>query len=624
MHLYKGTVRDAVDRMSDPAFFPHIEGYFQEMFGFSAEEKEVRSWRQSWPALLTTLQAAGLDDLHLVLEYGLITTQHRVDAMLVGRRGKQTRVVVIELKQWTQARLSDSRRGLVRVGERVTLHPAHQVKTYTHYITHWVSRREFPLSVAGVAVLHNAPAPLIARLRAKAKEAGVDGVPLLGRDDLLSSQSAGELAQRLGCAGMEALAPPEFDRFLALEHRPSPELLKSASTIIEGNSSLTLTPEQEEVRQEILDTVSIHRRDGTKGIVVVTGGAGSGKTVVALKLFGELARLPGCDPRLLSPSGTVTRQMLRAVGNRFKGLISTFSTKIPFGVPESGVVVLDEAHRSRTNPAPHTRFPIVLGRLLDRARTTVLFLDEKQIVRPDEGVTLRELHAHAQAAGYSFSCSRLPTQLRCGGSTAYDRWVEEFLSPEGKAPRWSGKDYDLAVAADPEQFTDWVATHTRAGATARITAGYCWEWKSPPSPPLVPEVEITWRGADGSSRHWAFPWNCQADESDFDEVPARTFWSTDRGGHNQVGCVYTAQGMEYPYSVVILGGDLLRRGDRWVGNPRASHDRHLNHLSPDDYLQYALNTYRVLATRGTKATRFYSTDALTQEYLQALLPPHTS
>ncbi|MFE4721620.1 DNA/RNA helicase domain-containing protein, partial [Streptomyces sp. NPDC056728] len=58
------------------------------------------------------------------------------------------------------------------------------------------------------------------------------------------------------------------------------------------------------------------------------------------------------------------------------------------------------------------------------------------------------------------------------------------LSPEGPAAPWAGSDYDLAAIGDPDQFTQWVSAHTNNGHTARITAGFCWPWKSQDTPPL--------------------------------------------------------------------------------------------------------------------------------------------
>jgi hypothetical protein len=45
-----------------------------------------------------------------------------------------------------------------------------------------------------------------------------------------------------------------------------------------------------------------------------------------------------------------------------------------------------------------------------------------------------------------------------------------------------------------------------------------------------------------------------------------------RPAFGQVGCVYTAQGFEYDWSGVILGPDLVWRGDRWVAQPGKSFD----------------------------------------------------
>ncbi|MFF7994718.1 DNA/RNA helicase domain-containing protein [Kitasatospora xanthocidica] len=130
-------------------------------------------------------------------------------------------------------------------------------------------------------------------------------------------------------------------------------------------------------------------------------------------------------------------------------------------------------------------------------------------------------------------------------------------------------------------------------------------------------------GPDHHERTWARPWNLRSDQPvpGFPDIPARPYWATDRGGHDQVGCIYTAQGLEYAFGAVILGADLVRRAGHWQAHPEASHDaRQLRTLPPEQYLRYALNTYRVLATRATHGTRLYSTDPETQAYLASLLP----
>ncbi|MFD8002999.1 DNA/RNA helicase domain-containing protein [Streptomyces mirabilis] len=621
MYLYGGTVAEAARQVGQDTFVATAA----QRFGVPAGTQEVHSWSRSWPALTRALCAAGLEGLHLLLEYSLPATGERIDALVVGEdTDGRLCTVVIELKQWTRAYLTSARPVMVRVGQRTVVHPARQVGGYVHYLQQWVSRDELPLSVRGVAVLHDAPTDLIEPLRAQAAHGPSAAFPLLGQADLTATPSADALAARLGCAGLRPTGRHRVDELLRTEHRPSPTLLARAGDVVEGRDAFTLIGDQDLARQEVLHAVADAQNQGRKSIVVVTGGPGTGKTVIACRLLGDLCRQQGANPRLLSPSGTLTRQLRRTVGDDFRGLITTFLDKIPAALTPSSVVLLDEAHRARTYP-DHRRagFPLTLGKLIDQAAVTVLFLDERQTVRPTEGITLEELRQHALHSGLSFAHVDLVTQFRCNGSRAYHQWVDQLFAPEGAAPAWTATDYDLAAASDPEQLSAWVGEHTRHGATARITAGFCWPWDSPPTPPLLPEVDIAW-GTPDQRRTWARPWNSRADAPDLDhpDVPARPFWATDPGGHHQVGCIYTAQGMEYAYNAVIMGGDLVRRGDRWIAEPDASRDPQLRGLPPQRYVQYALNSYRVLATRGTQGTRFYSTDEPTQAYLERLLPPH--
>jgi len=625
MHVYGGPIAEAAQQAGRPEFIAAAKQRFRQAFGIAPSPEEVRAWQRSWPALLSALQAAELGGLYVLLEYALPATGERVDALVVGETGDgRLGAVVVELKQWTHVHTNPSRRGVVRAGKRTVQHPARQVGGYVHYLRDWVSRDQLPLLVRGIAVLHDAPTDLTGTLRDLASGGPSADFPILGRDDLNPTPSAGALARRLACHDLHPAPADRIEAFLAVEHRPSPGLLARAGAVIEGHDAFTLIGDQDLARQEVLHAVTAAEHQERRSMVVVTGGPGTGKTAIACRLLGDLCRRPAANPRLLSPSGTLTRQLKRTVGSQARGLIATFLDKVPAGVQAGSVVLLDEAHRTRTYP-DHQRagFPTTLGKLIDRATVTVLFLDERQIVRPTEGITLHELHQHAQHKDMAFCHIDLTTQFRCNGSRAYHQWIDQLLQPEGDVSVWTGTDYDVAVAGDPDQFTAWIDAHVQVGRTARITAGFCWPWDSPSTPPLKPEVDLSWNGPDGP-RTWIRPWNARTDETDFDhpDVPARPFWATDPGGHHQVGCIYTAQGMEYPYNVVVLGKDLLRRGNRWIANPDASEDPVLKGLPPDRYLRYALNTYRVLATRGTRGTRFYSTDPDTQAYLHTLLPPH--
>ncbi|MGA5820200.1 DNA/RNA helicase domain-containing protein [Kitasatospora sp. NPDC094028] len=653
MYVHRGTIAEVGRQTARPDFVDACVAHFRSLHGTEPGKEEVQSWRRSWPVLLDALVRAGLGELEILLELSLPGTGERVDAAVVGQGpdGVLT-VVVIELKQWSWAERSPRHGGMLEVGRRTVPHPARQVGGYATYLRDWaVDGRG--VRARGVVLLHNASADLIGHLCGMVTPNGPSaGFPLLGRDDLAddTARSAGDgpahrLADRFGCGDLVPAPRDAVDRFLTGDHRPSEDALRRLADNIENRRPFRLIGEQDRARRAILDAVAAigkqtagARRPGA--IVVVTGGPGTGKTAIATRLMGDLCRMPARNPRLLTPSGTLTRQLQRLLSAESRGLVATFLERIPSGLDQNSVVLLDEAHRTRTYPNNRrSGFPAVLRNLLDRVGVLVLFLDERQIVRPTEGVTLEELRRHADEVEVSLEHIDLETQFRCNGSQAYHRWVDLLFPnsvPASGSPSapvsdsgfdsvgpWHGSDYDLALGADPDALASWVDDHTARGRSARITAGFCWPWNAGGVPPLEPEVAIRWHGPDEGPRSWSRPWNLRAEQPvpGYPDIPARPYWATDRGGQDQVGCIYTAQGLEYAFGAVILGGDLVRRDGRWQARPEASHDvAQLRALPPDQYLRYALNTYRVLATRATHGTRFYSTDGETQAYLASLLP----
>ncbi|MFD8421062.1 DNA/RNA helicase domain-containing protein [Streptomyces sp. NPDC059466] len=622
MHVFEGTVHQAAARLAEPGFARLCAARYEAGHGRPPSDEELASWENSWPALVDVLGAAGLGELHLLLEYELPGSSQRIDALVLGACGGRLTAVVVELKQWTTAAPHPAGAGMLRVGRREVLHPARQVGGYVMYLTHWVPA-ELGLDVRGLAFLHNASAELVGHLAEQSAGGPSACYPLLGAADLPLDAGAAQLAERLLCTGLEPAGRSAIDGFVQAHHRPSPQLLSQVAAAIGGHDGFRLIGDQDKARQVIHQAIRAVEGQAPGHVVVVTGGPGTGKTAIAARILGDLCLRKGANPRLLSPSGTLTQQLARAVGDSARGLIHTLTTTLPTGLDkDSSVVLLDEAHRARTDPLRrHTQFPNLFTRLIQGCAALVLFLDERQIVRPNEGTTLVELQQLAGAYGYTFAHVDLSAQFRCGGSRTYLDWIDAVLCDNGPAPVWRGSGYDLAVGDSPVALEDWVAARLREGHSSRITAGYCWPWVSPRTPPLLPEVSLSWRDEAGEHR-WQRPWNAGADGIlAGTDTPGRAFWATDAGGHRQIGCVYTAQGMEYDYSAVILGNDLVRTADGWQARPEESHDPALVGLTPRQYLRYALNTYRVLATRGTRGTRLYSTDPHTQAYLHQLIHP---
>ncbi|MFF7729104.1 DNA/RNA helicase domain-containing protein [Streptomyces sp. NPDC008001] len=622
MFIYAGTVADAAERIKEPGFFEACAERFSALYRQSVSAEERRSWERSWPALLKALVAADAHELQLLLEYLLPGTGERVDAVLLGREtgsGELT-AVVLELKQWTTGRRHPGGSGLLRVGQRDALHPCRQVGGYVHYLTHWLPET-LELTVRGAAVVHDAAPEFADMLRAAVRNQPSGAFPLLARDDLLPLPNADALASRLGCDGLYEPMPDQVQVFLKARHRPSTKLLNRFAATVSGHDGFTLIGDQDRARQAIHAALRPVGSGTRRKLVVITGGPGTGKSAIAARVLGDLCLQPGADPRLMSPSGTLTQQLLRAVGPEGKGLISTLGGSPP-ELTEQSVVLLDEAHRARTGRRfRRARHSSLLIRMLQNTAALVLFLDERQIIRPGEGATLAELQDLAAETGADFQHINLATQFRCSGSQAYQRWIDTLFSTAQTSEPWVGTDYDLTVASCPCALGTWVDRHIAAGNGARITAGFCWPWNAPDRPPLPAEVSLFCHHT-GSPHTWARPWNLRADRTSpsAPRVPGRVYWATDDGGHQQVGCIYTAQGLEYDYGAVVIGPDLIRVRDSWEAHPEKSHDPAMRNVSPDDYLVYALNTYRVLASRGTRGTCLYSTDPATQRFLRSLQP----
>ena len=118
-----------------------------------------------------------------------------------------------------------------------------------------------------------------------------------------------------------------------------------------------------------------------------------------------------------------------------------------------------------------------------------------------------------------------------------------------------------------------------AGYGARIAAGYCWPWSDPrPDGSLEPDVIIG---------DWARPWNLKGERA-IGGAPPSALWATDPAGFGQVECVYTAQGFEYDWNGVIIGPDLVWRGNDWAIMRSANKD--LDFLEPDEGLRTRVRT----------------------------------
>ncbi|WP_181763979.1 DUF2075 domain-containing protein [Streptomyces albidus (ex Kaewkla and Franco 2022)] len=617
--LFRASAKTVAVMALEGSLYLHLAEQFVHMHGYRPGASEMRSWERSIPALTAALTDAGLGDVEVMLEYALPLNSKRADAVLAGVHPMtgESSFVVVELKQWSQAEPDEEDPSLCRVDAYThpVLNPIEQVRRYCEYLVNFNGAvAEHPGRISGVAFLHNATEFGVSGLRA---------TDLDGYGQLFSGEQRGEFVDHLRARLSDKhVGARSADELLAGKTVPSKQLMAVAAQEVREREQFVLLDEQQVAYRSVLNAVRRAKQSDCKEVVVVTGGPGTGKSVIALSLLGELYR-QGVPALHATGSQSFTKTMRKVAGTRKRAVQELFKYFNSFMTTEKNsldVLICDEAHRiretsaNRYTPAAHRTGRRQIDELIDVARVPVFLLDEHQVVRPGEMGTVDEIKAAATAKGLDCHVVPLESQFRCGGSDAYLRWVVRGLGLEPGGPVvWEPDDrMQLLVADSPQEMEGFLDGCRAQNYSARMSAGYCWRWSEEPEPGESLPLDVV-------IGDWARPWNVRGDRA-VSGAPPAALWATDPAGFGQVGCVYTAQGFEYDWSGVIIGPDLVWRGDRWVTDRTASKDPIFKRSTPDaDVDRLIRNTYKVLLTRGMIGTLVYSTDPETREKLRELV-----
>src|SRR4051794_1179649 len=309
---------------------------------------ETVSWERSLPVLAQDLQQAGLDRIEVLLEFHLPLTSKRADVVLAGRHPStgQPSFVIVELKQWSAARRWEDNPELVQVDGMPggpQLHPVAQVTGYCSYLRDFArALQDVHDPLAGVAYLQNAT-----------QEASVaelydfpqtrDGRLFIGarRSEFLAF-----LRERLDPAVAGA---PFADLLVSSAVAPSKQLLAVAADEVQRREQFVLLGEQKLAYDIVWHEVDRVRSGDHKCVVLITGGPGSGKSVIALSLLGELARR-GRTVLHATGSRSFTQTLRRVAGSRAPRVQRMFKYFNQFMEADRNgldVLILDEAHRIR-------------------------------------------------------------------------------------------------------------------------------------------------------------------------------------------------------------------------------------------------------------------------------------
>ena len=555
-------------------------------------------------------------DCQISIEYAIPLTSKRVDLIITGQddAGGDT-AVIVELKQWSEV-AKTNKDGVVatRLGGGLveTSHPSYQAWTYAALIQDFNETvRGDEIGLVPCAYLHNLDTAECVNddfYREHTEKAPV-----------FISRDADRLAEFIKSHVRHG---DTRDVMYRIEHgkiRPSKALADSLVGLLSGNREFVLIDEQKLVFETALDLAQ--KADlGPKQVLIVNGGPGTGKTVVAVNLLVELIRR-GVTTHYVSKNQAVRdvyaaklSGTLRA--GRIKNLFRGSGQFVDTPTDTFGALVVDEAHRLNEKSGLYSNLgENQVKELISASRFSIFFLDEDQRVTFRDIGSAGEITCWAERIGAQVTEMTLASQFRCNGSDASLAWLDATLQIRDTANQiLESDDYEVRVFEDPCEMRDEIIRLNRDSNKARMVAGYCWDWASKNDETLC-DIDIPNTGFKAR-------WNLQRHGMT---------WLIEPDSVNEVGCIHTCQGLELDHVAVLIGPDLLvRNGNVEVdAGKRSRHDKSVRGykkmLRDDPFEAWALadriikNTYRTLMTRGQKSCLIYSADPETREYFRSRL-----
>jgi hypothetical protein len=359
IRVFSASLEEFQRKVMTNQIFRDLEAGFRGVVGHTVARSEASSWRGSLPRLEAALRLAELrGDVHVTLEERIPYFSKRMDACLFGHDQEGSPyTVVVELKGWTEAEARDdvSVETFLGGAERIEPHPSAQVQGYHQHLVDY--RRAFhspgALSIASCAYCHNYPGiepdeglfhPRFDALR--------DHSPTFGERDaeILAKYLRVRLERGHGSAVLDV-----YDRRGV---GPSKSLVDHADRMIREQGVFRLLDEQLVANSAIMRALktAAHKRR-RKQVILVRGGPGTGKSVIALNALGEMLR-QGLHVYLVSGSSAFTHGLRRILGKRLEGQVR-FTDFFWDADPDSiDCLVIDEAPTSNV----HSRSDLALLR----------------------------------------------------------------------------------------------------------------------------------------------------------------------------------------------------------------------------------------------------------------------
>lgn len=620
MIIYSGTKEKLNSDIVAGTLAHKISDEFVARLHYSTGAAEYRSWENSLHEMNAVLQMSALpDDVEIAVEFQIPLTSKRVDFMIAGLdENGQRNVVVVELKQWQQAQRT-SREGLVTTyvggAKRTVTHPSYQAYSYAKTIENFSATvQDENISLSPCAYLHNYNYEFENELSNGLYYDVVRLAPFYMKNE-------GEKLK----AFIEKFIK-KADRKQTLYEidlgkiRPSKALQDAISSMLKGNEEFVMIDEQKVVYSTVKRIVEKALKERKKYTVIVQGGPGTGKSVVAMNLLVALKQYNVSYVTKNAAPRNVYFEKLR-LGYRqsfIKNLFRSSGQFVDCAPNTFDCLIVDEAHRLN---AKSGIFQSVgenqIKEIINASLVSVFFIDENQVVTSKDIGSINAIKDWAKKLNsepYFNEDMVLVSQFRCNGSDRYVAFLDRILglSDTDEVLSTDDFDFDIKLFEDPNQMRMYLSQKNAINNKARMLAGYCYEWASKNNPNgNTYDIYLE----NGFRAKWNFG--------------NTSTWAIDADSFPQVGCIHTSQGLEFDYVGVIIGKDLRYENGKVITDPskRAKSDKSLVginsnplHVTADRIIR---NTYKTLLTRGQKGCYIYCEDKALFAYLAQWIPVAT-
>ncbi|MCC7196693.1 DUF2075 domain-containing protein [Candidatus Peregrinibacteria bacterium] len=604
-------LKDVVDRNIEDI----VVKWVQDKLKINVGRSEKDSWKNSLREMYFVLEDSDIPgDSGVAIEYRIPQTSKRIDFILTGQDGNNVeQVILVELKQWAEAQLTDND-GIVvtrfQHGFKETAHPSYQAWSYASLMNNFNQTvYDEHIQINPCAYLHNYLDDGIISNSFYAEY--IAQAPIFLKNDKVKLR---EFIKKYVKFGDKKNTMFRID---SGKIKPSKSLADSLSSMLKGNKEFVMIDDQKIVYETAL---SLARKSSfvANNVLIVEGGPGTGKSVVAINLLVALTKLglvakyvtKNSAPRDVYESMLTGHFKKSEISNMFTGSGSFTETE----ENTFDVLIIDEAHRLNEKSGMYKNLgENQIKEIIKSSKFSIFFIDEDQKVTWSDIGEKEEIIRWANGQTAFVHKLELTSQFRCNGSDGYLAWLDNVLGIRETANViFDRNDFDFKVVGSPNELRDIILEKNKIKNKARLVAGYCWDWvskrNSAKNDIVIPEYNFEAK------------WNLASHGN---------LWILKPESVSEIGCIHTCQGLEVDYVGVIVGNDFIVRDGKVITDPskRSRMDASLKgfkkyfQVDPVKAQKKAdsiiKNTYRTLMTRGMKGCYVYFLDKETEEYFRS-------